>query len=60
MVNSGIVGDTFGVEIDTDNGIVKIADEVFINNRRETYIFNLAYRMGRDHKKTQIRTALGI
>lgn len=60
MVNAGIVGETFGVEIDMDNGVVKIANEVFINDRREAYIFNLAYRMGRDHKKTQIRKALGM
>jgi len=60
MVNAGIVGETFGVEIDMDNGTVKIANEVFINDQREAYIFNLAYRMGRDHKKTQIRKALGM
>lgn len=60
MVNAGIVGETFGVEIDMDNGTVKISGEVFTHDKREAYIFNLAYRMGRDHKKTQIRKALGM
>ena len=60
MVNPGIVGETYGVEIDAEEGTVKIAQEFFTIDPRETYIFNLAYRMGRDHKKTQIRKALGI
>jgi len=60
MVNAGIVGETFGVEIDMDNGVVKISGEVFTHDQREAYIFNLAYRMGRDHKKTEIRKALGM
>lgn len=60
MVNVDISGDTYGVEIDLQEGTVKIAQEFFTIDPREAYVFNLAYRMGRDHKKTQIRKALGI
>lgn len=60
MVNQGITGETFGVEIDIVKSKVTIAGEVLTTDSREVYIFNLAYRMGRDHKKTQIKRALGI
>jgi hypothetical protein len=60
MVNEGITGKTYGVEIDPVTGYVNIAGEPFTRDSRETYIFNLAYKMGRDHKKKQIREALGI
>lgn len=60
MVNDGITGETYGVKINIAESIVSIADEVFTTDTREVYIFNLAYRMGRDHKKMQIKKALGI
>lgn len=60
MANNGITGDTYGVEIDTVKNRVTIAGELVTKDPREVYIFNLAYRMGRDHKKLQIRKALGI
>ncbi len=60
MVNDGIKGNTYGVEIDTVGGYVRIAGNLLTDNLRETYLFNLAYTMGRDHKKIQIREALGI
>jgi hypothetical protein len=60
MVNEGITGDAYDVEIDMLEGTVKVAGETITSDRHETYLFNLAYRMGRDHKKTQIRKALGI
>jgi hypothetical protein len=60
MVNDGIKGNTYGVEIDTVEGYVRIAGSLLTDNLRETYLFNLAYMMGRDHKKIQIREALGI
>ena len=53
MVNVGITGETYGVKINIPESIVSIADEVFTTDTREVYIFNLAYRMGRDNKKTQ-------
>ena len=59
-MNTGIKGETYGVEIDMVAGNVFIAGEQIISDPHETYIFNLAYRMGRDHKKKQIREALGI
>jgi hypothetical protein len=60
MVNEGITGETYGVSVDLSTGTVVVAGETIITDRHEAYIFNLAYRMGRDHKKTQIRRALGI
>ena len=60
MVNDGITGKTYGVKIDMIENTVVVANQVLTTNPRETYIFNLAYRMGRDHKKLQIRKALGI
>jgi hypothetical protein len=60
MVNDGITGKTYGVKIDMIENTVVVANQVLTTNPREAYIFNLAYRMGRDHKKMQIREALGI
>ena len=55
MVNDGITGKTYGVKIDMIENTVVVANQVLTTNPREAYIFNLAYRMGRDHKKMQIR-----
>ena len=60
MINCGIKCNTYGVEIDIVAGTVFIAGEQIINDTREAYIFNMAYKMGRDHKKKQIREALAI
>jgi len=55
----GVRGNTFGLDI-RDN-LVYISNDVQVTkNSAETQIFLLAYRMGRDHKKMEIREALNI
>lgn len=39
---------------------VKIGDEILTNEPNEVRLFLRAYQLGREHKKTEIRTALGI
>jgi len=61
----GIRGNTYDVDIqlsdkDNNNSYVKIADQILTTDRKEVHLFLRAYRMGRDHKKNEIRTALGI
>ena len=58
----GIKGNMYGVSISCNeaNPYVKINDETITTNRKEVLLFLQAYRMGRDHKKNEIRTALGI
>ena len=58
----GIKGNTYGVKINSTetDPYVKINDETITTNRKEVLLFLQAYRMGRDHKKNEIRTALGI
>jgi hypothetical protein len=57
----GIKGNTYGVDICMGNdAYVKVNDETITTNRKEVHLFLQAYRMGRDHKKNEIRTALGI
>lgn len=61
MVNPGISGNTFGVHIDTENNTVTIAGEKYIEGDVEkTRIFAYAYRMGRDHKKMEIKKVLNV
>lgn len=57
---SGVNGDTYGVFVDEINGIVTIADEVIAQGRKEARLFALAYRLGREHKKSEIRKALSL
>jgi hypothetical protein len=58
----GIKGNMYGVTISSkeNDPYVKINDETLTTNRKEVLLFLQAYRMGRDHKKNEIRTALGI
>ena len=57
----GVKGNTYGVEIEVnEKAYVKIADEVITEDRDQVHLFLQAYRMGRDHKKAEIRTALDI
>ena len=56
----GVKGDTYGIDIDLKSGVVKIGDQVVTEKLAEARIFSMAYRLGREHKKNQIRNALGI
>ena len=56
----GVNGNTYGIDIDLKDGIVKIGDQVVTEKLTEARIFSMAYRLGREHKKTEIRNALGI
>ena len=54
-------GNTYGVSIELNGDTcVKIGDEVITKDRKEVSLFLMAYKMGRDHKKTEIRNALNI
>ena len=56
---SYVEDDLYNVVIDSDNGNVSLGGESYINDsKREAYIFQLAYLMGREHKKSQIAQAL--
>lgn len=49
------------IEIQVDNEYyVKIGDEILTDEPSEVRLFLRAYKLGRDHKKTEIKTALGI
>jgi len=51
----------YRVEIDTKMGTVSLGGENYINdNRDHAYIFQVAYLLGREHKKSQITKALGL
>lgn len=51
----------YQVSVDTDTGTVSLGKEIYINeNKREAYIFQVAYLMGREHKKSQIQKILGL
>ena len=51
----------YQVEIDTDIGTVSLGGETYINDdRSQAYIFQVAYLLGREHKKSQITKALGL
>jgi hypothetical protein len=54
----GVKGTTFGLDI-RDN-IVYISEIQITKNSVETQLFLYAYRMGRDHKKMEIRNALSL
>ena len=58
----GIRGNTYGIEISTSSEEywVKLNGEIMYSDKKEVMLFLHAYRMGRDHKKNEIRTALGI
>lgn len=51
----------YQVSIDIDSGNVSLGKETYINdNKREAFIFQVAYLMGREHKKSQILKTLGL
>ena len=51
----------YQVSIDPDSGNVSLCKETYINdNKREAFIFQKAYLMGREHKKSQILKTLGL
>ena len=54
----GVKGNTYGIDVDLQNGVVKIADQVIVDDIEKARLFVQAYRLGREHKKTQIRDAL--
>ena len=51
----------YRVKIDTDVGTVSLGGETFINDdKSKAYLFQVAYLLGREHKKSQITKALGL
>lgn len=54
-------GNTFDLEIQS-NGThyVKVGDQVITEDKEEVRLFLQAYKMGRNHKKTEIRNALAL
>lgn len=55
-----IRGNTFDIKIDLENGKVSIGTEIFIDGMEATRAFHKGYFMGREHKKKEIRLALGV
>lgn len=56
-----IRGNTYGVEIQIkDRPFVKINGNIVYEDKKDVMLFWTAYRMGRDHKKNEIRHALGL
>ena len=54
-------GNTYDLEINTgENAYVRIGDQYITTDRKETRLFLMAYRMGRNHKKNEIRNALSL
>ena len=59
IVNNEIEGFNFGIlGIFTKN--FQISDNKITNSSAETQLFPYAYRMGRDHKKMEIKDTLNI
>lgn len=57
----GINGNTYALEIELNGkAYVKIDGNIITEKRSEVRLFLMAYKMGRDHKKTEIRNALNI
>lgn len=58
---TGITGNTYGVDINVNGEYwVKLNGELIYSDKKDVMIFLHAYRMGRNHKKNEIRSALGI
>ena len=62
MKTNGITGNTYGVEISIEvgNPFIKVAGELLATDMKTVNLFLKAYRMGRDHKKLEIQSVLGI
>jgi hypothetical protein len=57
----GVTGNTYALTIcQMQQTFVKIGTEMITEDPREVMLFMMAYRMGRDHKKTEIRNALSL
>lgn len=56
----GVNGCTYGVSVDVTNGLVMIGDEKIAETVKEARLFAMAYRLGREHKKSEIRKALSL
>lgn len=57
----GVNGNTFDVHIavEEQSCYVMVGDQLITDNVSEVRLFLMAYKMGRDHKKAEIRAALG-
>jgi hypothetical protein len=56
-----VQGNTYDLEIKVNgDSYVRIGDQYITTDRAETRLFLMAYKMGRNHKKTEIRNALSI
>jgi hypothetical protein len=54
-------GNTYDLHIKCNgDSYVKIGDQVITDKISEVRLFLMAYRMGRNHKKNEIRNALDI
>lgn len=53
-------GDTHGLIIDLDAGIVRVGNEVLTDDPHLASMFHKGYVMGREHKKREIQKVLGI
>ena len=58
-INGFFSGD-IKISDEPDNCFVKIGNEIITNEPTEVRLFLQAYKLGREHKKTEIRQALGI
>lgn len=58
----GVNGNTYEVEVSSKKAdpYVKIAGVLVTRDIDKVHLFLKAYKMGRDHKKTEIRNALNI
>ena len=57
---NGFYSGDIEIKIDNGNSYVKIGDEIVTSDAKEVRLFHRAYTMGRDHKKQEIKKALGI
>ena len=57
----GVNGNTYDLNVKVNGETyVKIGEQLVTEDREMTHLFLRAYKMGRDHKKTEIRNALNI
>lgn len=56
----GVTGNTYDIYVDLENGIVRVSNEIITENAKEARLFAMGYRLGREHKKTEIRKALSL
>lgn len=56
----GVSGNTYGVYVDLNAGTVTISDEIITTDKKAASLFAMGYRLGREHKKKEIRKALSL